>query len=101
MGSTAPIEVQPLTEEKAVEMGSELLGELILFSIGVGYISYEYFRSVQKGKYKEDSQDNLIAELNDRVNDMETQLKTFKVELGKSKLEKDSKNPQNQEGKKS
>lgn len=96
MGSKAPIEVQPLSEEKAVEMGSELLGELILFSVGVGYISYEYFRSVQKGKHKEDSQDNLIAKLNDRVNDMETQLKTIKTELEKSKLEKDSKSPQNQ-----
>ena len=101
MGSKAPIEVQPLTEEKAVEMGSELLGELLLFSIGVGYISYEYSRSVQKGKHKEDSQDNLIAKLNDKVNDMETQLKMIKIELEKSKLEKDSKNSQNQERTKS
>ena len=101
MGSKAPIEVQPLTEEKAVEMGSELLGDLLLFSIGVGYVSYEYFRSVQKGKHKEDSQDNLIAKLNDKVNDMEIQLKMIKIELEKSKLEKDSKNSQNQERTKS
>ena len=88
MGSKAPIEVQPLTEEKAVEMGSELLGELILFSVGVGYISYEYFKSVQKGKHKEDTQDDLIAKLNDRVNDMEAQLKTIKIELEDNKLER-------------
>lgn len=88
MGSKAPIEVQPLTAEKAVEMGSELLGELLLFSVGVTYISYEYFRSVQKGRHKEDSQDNLIAKLNDRVNVMETQLKSIKIELENSKLGK-------------
>jgi len=88
MGSKAPVEVQPLTEEKAVEMGSELLGELLLFGIGVGYIGYEYFRSVQKGKHKEDSQDNLIAKLNYRVNDMEAQLKSIKIELENSKVEK-------------
>lgn len=88
MGSKAPIEVQPLTEEKAVEMGSELLGELILFSVGVGYISYEYFKSVQKGKHKEDTQDDLITKLNDRVNDMEAQLKTIKIELEDNKLER-------------
>lgn len=85
MGSKAPVEVQPLAEEKAVEMGSELLGELLLFSIGVGYISYEYFKSVQKGKDKEDSQDNLIAKLNDKVNEMEAQLKSLKIELENSK----------------
>ena len=85
MGSKAPIEVQPLAEEKAVEIGSELLGELLLFSVGVGYIGYEYFRSVQKGKHKEDSQDNLIAKLNDRVNEMEKQLKSIKIECESSK----------------
>ena len=100
MGSKAPIEVQPLTEEKAVEMGSELLGELILFSVGAGFIGYEYFRSVQKGKDKEDSQDNFIAKLNDRVNEMEMQLKSIKIQLENTKLEK-SKNSQNQESKKS
>jgi len=84
MGSKAPIEVQPLAEEKAVEIGSELLGEL-LFSVGVGYIGYEYFRSVQKGKHKEDSQDNLIAKLNDRVNEMEKRLKSIKIECESSK----------------
>lgn len=87
MGSKAPIEVQPLTEEKAVEMGSELLGELLLFSIGVGYIGYEYLKSIQKGKHKEDSQDDLIAKLSNRVNTMETQLKSIEQELKICKLE--------------
>ena len=88
MGSNAPIEVQPLAEEKAVEMGSELLGELLLFSVGVGYIGYEYFRSVQKGKHKEDSQDSLIAKLIDRVNEMDTQLELIKIELEKRQKKK-------------
>ena len=101
MGSKAPIEVQPLAEEKAVEMGSELLGELLLFSIGIGYIGYEYLRSVQKGKHKEDSQDNLIAKLNDKINDMEMQLKSIKIDLEQSKVEKKSTNSQTQERKKS
>ena len=88
MGSKAPIEVQPLAEERAVEMGSELLGEILLFSVGVGYIGYEYLKSIQKGKHKEDSQDNLIAKLSDRVNTMETQLKSIEQELKNCKLEK-------------
>lgn len=87
MGSKAPVEIQPLSEEKAVEMGSELLGELLLFSIGVSYISYEYFKSVQKGRHKEDSQDDLIAQLNNRVNDMEAQLKSIRVQLENHKVE--------------
>ena len=88
MGSKAPIEVQALAEEKAVEMGSELLGEILLFSVGVGYISYEYLKSVQKGKHKEDSQDNLIDKLNDRVNVMEVQLRSIEQQLENSKLER-------------
>ena len=87
MGSSAPVEVQPLAEEKAVEMGSELLGELLLFTIGVGYIGYEYVRSVQKGRDKEDSQDNFIAKLNDRINETEAQLKSIQIELAEKRVD--------------
>lgn len=86
MGSQAPVEVQRLSEEKAVQMGSELLGELVLFAVGASLISYEYIRSTQKAKEKEVAQDDHIVMLSRRVYTLENELKSIKVELENNKL---------------
>jgi len=85
MGSQAPVEVERLSEDKAVQMGSELLGELMLFAVGAGLISYEYIRSTQKAKEKEVAQDDHIVTLTRRVCTLENELKSIKVELENNK----------------
>ncbi|XP_065919273.1 optic atrophy 3 protein homolog [Dysidea avara] len=91
MGSQAPVEVQRLSEDKAVQMGSELLGELMLFAVGAGLISYEYIRSAQKAKEKEVAQDDHIVALSRRVYTLENELKSIKVGLENNKMSETSK----------
>lgn len=42
--------VAPLTKEHAVDLGAELLGESIIFSIVGGTVAYEVFRQVRRAK---------------------------------------------------
>lgn len=39
-----PVNVPPLTEAMAVELGANLLGEFIIFAIGAGLLIFEYAR---------------------------------------------------------
>lgn len=39
-----PVNVQPLNETMAIELGANLLGETIIYSIGAGLLIFEYKR---------------------------------------------------------
>lgn len=39
-----PVNVQPLNETMAIELGANLLGETIIYSIGAGLLIFEYIR---------------------------------------------------------
>lgn len=39
-----PGNVQPLNETMAIELGANLLGETIIYSIGAGLLIFEYIR---------------------------------------------------------
>ena len=67
-------EYKPLSEERAVELGSEILGETFLYSIAAGYIVYEYWRSVKKEQKKQDDQNHHISELESRATRLEEQM---------------------------
>lgn len=44
LGFGKPVAVKPLTEEMAVQLGADMLGEMIVFGIAVGVVFHEYVR---------------------------------------------------------
>ena len=91
MGSSVHTEVQPLKEERAVEIGADMLGEFFLYSIAASYILYEYFRSMRKDKLKQDSQDSNIVSLQKGMATLGTQLEQLRCRL--EAMEKTKKTP--------
>lgn len=83
MGATGPTQVRALNEEKAVELGTEIIGEMVIFTIASSAILYEYFRSVRKGQAVEDTQDQKIAKLNDRLRKLDREVNILKRTLHK------------------
>lgn len=45
-----PVNVPQLNETMAIELGANLLGEVIIFSIGAGLLIFEYVRWVYKNR---------------------------------------------------
>lgn len=82
MGVKGKADYKPLTGERAVELGSEILGETFLYSIAAGYIVYEYWRSVKKEHMKEDVQNLHISELQAQTANLERQLAGLQQTLG-------------------
>lgn len=50
-----PVNVQPLNEAMAIELGANLLGEVIIFTVGAGVLILEYVRSSKKETTKEET----------------------------------------------
>ena len=48
MGLGKTKEVKPLTEEMAVDLGADMLGEIFIFTVGVSLLSAEYWRQSRK-----------------------------------------------------
>ena len=71
MGMKGKAEFKPLSEEKAVELGSEILGESFLYSVAAAFIVYEYWNSVSKEQMKEDDQNLHILELQQQTAKLE------------------------------
>ena len=63
-------EVKPLNEEMAVELGAEMLGEIVIFSVGSAIIAAEYARQARKEQHKEDVQNDRICELEGEIREM-------------------------------
>ena len=74
MGIKGKGEYKPLSEERAVEIGSEIIGEAFLFSVASGFIVYEYWRSVRKDQRKEDIQNLEISHLQTQTQRLEQQM---------------------------
>ena len=68
------VEYKPLSEERAVEIGSEILGETFLYSMAAAYIVYEYWRSMKKGQRNEDFQNLEISDLQKQTQRLEHQM---------------------------
>lgn len=64
--------IEPLSEKAAIELGGEILGELLVFTFGAAILIIEYTRGANKEKAKEDK---LKAELQ-RMNDKLVEVKT-------------------------
>ena len=83
IGATGPTHTKPLKEEKAVEVGAEILGEAFIYSVAATFILFEYWRSGKQEAKLEAHQDKDIDVLKDRMTKVEE-----KIMLMDSKLEK-------------
>lgn len=76
MGWTKKVEVKPLSDEAAVTLGSELLGELIIFGVALGTLLFEYKRSQNKDQKKEEIQNQKLSSLQEQINEIGLMLKS-------------------------
>ena len=72
MGMKGTAVYQPLKEDRAVELGSEILGEMFLYTVAASYIVYEYWRSVKREQKKEEDQSNQILVLEKKTSRLES-----------------------------
>ena len=74
-------DVKPLDSELATELGAEMLGEIIMFTVGAGIIYLEYRRQANSAQAKEDVQNGRLRELEAEVREMGLQVETHNAEV--------------------
>lgn len=67
LGLGQPKSVAPLNEHTAVELGAEILGEVVTFSVAVATAAYEYNRSSEKSAREKEELNDRLARLEARV----------------------------------
>ncbi|XP_061398758.1 putative OPA3-like protein CG13603 [Musca vetustissima] len=76
-----PVNVPPLTEAMAVELGANLLGEFIIFAIGAGLLIFEYARQTSNEAKKQEKMALEKAELTNNLAEL-----TFRLERQDAQL---------------
>lgn len=76
MGLSGPEKVQPLSEQVAVDVGAELLGESLIFGIATLMLYFEYRRGHRKEEKKEDVQNEKIMGLQNQIKELELTVET-------------------------
>lgn len=76
-----PTAVPTLNEAQAIELGANLLGEFVIFTIGAGLLLMEYQRSARKEALKEEMTIQEKAELNAYINEL-----AFRIERQDTQL---------------
>lgn len=72
MGLGRAKHVEPLTEKEAIELGGEMLGEFVVFSIAAVVLVLEYQRSSRKEAAKEERLERELSGLKTKVQEMKT-----------------------------
>lgn len=62
--------IPKLSEEAAIELGGNLLGEGVIFTIAVAILAYEVSRQKEKEKKKEEAEQAFIDSLENRINEL-------------------------------
>lgn len=88
LGLNQPKFVPPLNSAMAIETGSNMLGELTIFTIGISLILLEFARQKRNDKKKHDRHraerdrlENAVEVLNDRINRQIDEIKNLKIKL--------------------
>ena len=76
MGLSGPDEVPPLSEQVAVDVGAELLGESVVFGVAVAMLFLEYRRGQRKEEIKEQEQNEKLFGLQSQVKELELLVET-------------------------
>lgn len=69
-----PTSVPQLNETMAIELGANLLGEVIIFTIGAGLLIFEYIRQSNKEAKKDELILQEKLELNNTISDLALRL---------------------------
>ena len=70
--------IPPLEEKEAIQKGADLLGEAIVFGVSVGVVVWEYNRSNEKAKAKEEKR---LLEIEAENDDMDEKLHALDVRI--------------------
>lgn len=81
VGGTGPTHIQPLKEEKAIELGAEFLGELFIYTVASSIIMFEYWRSSRNEAAKEAEQNEDINILKHKLLNIEDRLSKIETTL--------------------
>ncbi|KAI5084280.1 hypothetical protein GOP47_0000449 [Adiantum capillus-veneris] len=68
---------QILDPEKAVQAAADILGEVIVFSVGVGAVIFEVQRSARSEARKEEARRQEIEAISDRIKSLEEAFDNF------------------------
>lgn len=90
MSSEGKVKVLPLTEDKAIELGAELIGEVIIFAISTGIIVAEYSKLLSKAQAREDAQNDEIKKLRFELDTVKSHSDSQKQELALIREQLDS-----------
>ncbi len=67
MGAKGKVEYARLSDEKAAEIGAEMLGESFLYGVAASYMLYEYWKSIKKGIEKDTNTSDNISDLHEQI----------------------------------
>ena len=81
MGTQGKVKVIKLTEDKAIELGAEIIGELTIFTISTLIIVAEYSRQSKKSQAKEDTQNKKIKTLESELVQLKSQMNSQEKSL--------------------
>ena len=81
MGSEGKVKVLKLTEEKAIELGAELIGELTIFTTSTILIAAEYSRQSKKAQAKEEAQNENLRNLRSEIDSLKSQIESHERRL--------------------
>ncbi|VDO92790.1 unnamed protein product [Soboliphyme baturini] len=81
LGFGKPVDVPALTEEAAVELGANLVGELIVYVVAVIIFTVEYNRTNEKARIKELEIKNQLVDLEYKVKFLDIQLRHQDAEI--------------------
>lgn len=86
MGGQGKVEYARLKEERAVEVGSDMIGEMVVYGIAAGVIFYEVWNSRKLAEEKERMSNEEMASVKDLIVQQECELILLKSRV--EKLEK-------------
>lgn len=78
MGTTGPTHAKPLSDERAAELGAEIIGDTFVYAVAASLIIFEYHRSVRKEQAAEETQNSEIARLSESVGRLENELQNIR-----------------------
>ncbi|XP_066598274.1 optic atrophy 3 protein homolog [Prorops nasuta] len=76
-----PTKVAKLNETMAIELGANLLGEIIIFSLAGGCLMFEYNRQTSKEAKKEEARLANLQEIQDNIQTLQNQYLTQAAEI--------------------
>lgn len=76
-----PVNVPPLNEAMAIELGGNLLGEGILFVVAAAVLIVEYRRQSAKQAAKEEEQEEIINGLQMEIRDLSMEVETQRTQI--------------------